>query len=139
LGAKSQSQLKQLIREFALNKSEITDVVGQSVFGVHLQDADAATVLQAGPIIVFEMIGGDLRWTGAVAVTTVEIYGYSKRSLAEATRAYDVWCEIMQHERLAIDGIDSTAVSREVQRPLDGYNQVLEAWYVRGRWAFEVV
>lgn len=135
--ASSTSELKQLLRNSLLGNTGVTDLVGTNVYGVHLEDADAQTVLTASPMVVFEMLSGSLRWHRAVATQTMEIYGYSKRSNSQASRVYDAVVEYLQHERLQITGIDVTALARESQRPVDGYNGVLDAWFVRGRWVFE--
>lgn len=131
--------LKQLVRAHLMADSAVAALVGARVYGVHLEDADAQTVLQSGPLVVYELLSGNLRWHGAVAIQTLEIYGYSKRSADEASVVYDAVTDSLQHECLSIPGITVTAIPREAQRPLDGYNTVLRAWFVRGRWTLEVV
>lgn len=131
--------LKQLIREHLLANAAVVALVGTNVFGVHMEDADAGTVLKGSPMVVFEGLSGNLRWHGALATQTLEIYGYSKRNSIEASKVYDAVADAMQHECMKITGIPVTAVARETQRPLDGYNNNLNAWFVRGRWTLEVI
>jgi hypothetical protein len=131
--------LKQLMRAHLLADSAVSALVGPRVYGVHLEDADAETVLQDGPLVVYELLSGSLRWHGAVAVQTLEVYGYSKRSADEASQVYDAVTDALQHECLNVPGIGVTAIPRETQRPLDGFNTVLRGWFVRGRWTLEVV
>jgi len=136
--ASSTNELKQLVRRHLLADTTIKGFVGLNVFGAHLEDSDAGSVLQEKPIIVFEMLAGHMRWHGAVVIQTMDIYGYSKRSADEAGQVYDALTAAMHHECIRIDGIDITALCRESQRPLDGYNAFVEAWFVRGRWTMEV-
>jgi hypothetical protein len=137
--ASSTADLKQLIRTHLIADADVAALVGDRVYSAHLSDADAPTVLQDGPLVVFEMLSGVLRWHGAVAIQTFDIYGYSKRNNAEASRVYDAVTATLQHECVRVTGIDLAIVTRETQRPLDGYNQVLDAWFVRGRWTVEAV
>jgi hypothetical protein len=132
------AEVKQLLRAHLLADSALAALVGGRVYGVHLEDADAQTVLQNGPMVVFEMLAGSLRWHGAVAIPTVEVYGYSKRSSDEASQVYDAVVDALQHERLTIGSLDVRGLARETQRPLDGYNTQIRAWFNRGRWAIEV-
>ena len=131
--------LKQLIRAHLMADPGVKALVDARVYGVHLEDADAGTVLQSGPLVVYELLSGNLRWHGAVAIQTVEVYGYSKRTADEASAVYDSVADSLQSECLKIPGISVTAVAREVQRPVDGYNSQLRAWFARGRWLLEVV
>jgi len=132
--ASSIAELKQLIREHLIGVTAVEALVSDRVYGTHLEDADAQTVLTDGPLIVFELISGNLRWHGGVGAQAFELYAYSKRNNAEASIVYDAAVVAMQHECLQITGIDVSAVTRETQRPLDGFNGVLDAWFVRGRW-----
>ena len=139
MGAVSTVKTRQVIREFLLRNSEIEAMVGQGVFGAHMNSVDAGTVLQSSPMVIVEFDGGDLRWHGAIEIQFVEIYAYSKNSMIEAAKLYDLVCSAMQHERIAIDGIDISCIARENERPSDGYNKHVEAWFVRGRWLIEGV
>ena len=139
MGAISTVQTRHLLREFLLRSSSITDLVGQNVYGSHLSDSDAGTVLNASPLIILEFDGGNMRWYGAVQTQFVEVYTYSKNNLIEAASIYDALANVLQHERLIISGIDMAAVPRETERPTDGYNKHLDAWYVKGRWLVEAV
>ena len=80
-----------------------------------------------------------MRWHGGLATQTLEVYGYSKRNSIEASKVYDAVADAMQHECIKVTGLTTTAVARETQRPLDGWNSQLRAWFVRGRWTFEVI
>jgi len=139
VGAVSVSTTKHLLREFLLRQSSITDLVGQSVYTSHLSDSDAGTVLQVNPIIILDFLSGNLRWHGAVEVQSAEFYAYSKKSAIDASRVYDALATILQHERLIVNGIDLSAVTREAERPIDGYSKHLDAWWLRGRWLIEGV
>jgi hypothetical protein len=79
-----------------------------------------------------------MRWHKGVAIQTMDLYGYSKRSGDEAAQVYDAVVEALQQQRVVIAGVDPVALPRETQRPLDGYNAVISAWFMRGRWTVEV-
>lgn len=138
MSASSTTELKQLIRRFLMADPTVSSLVGERVYGSHMEDTDAGTVLQSGPLVVFEFTSGSLRWHSAVSLQTVELYAYSKRSGDEAAQLYDAVTTACQHVRMTVPGVDPVALPREDQRPLDGYNPTLDAWYVRGRWVMEV-
>ena len=138
MSASSTVQLKALLRRYLLADTAVAALAGERVYGAHLEDDDAGTVLQAGPLVVYEFVSGVLRWHAAVSLQTVEVYAYSKRSGDEAAQLYDACANALQHSRVIVDGVDPVALPRETQRPLDGYNARLDAWFVRGRWTVEV-
>ena len=132
--ALSTREAKKLIRAFLLTRPEIVALVDDRVFGAHVMDSDAETT--TFPLVVFEFLSGRASWDTAVQAQTLEIYGYSKRSADEASEIYDAVFDAIQHERLDVDGITVRALTREVQRPVDGWNQNVRAWFCRGRWQF---
>jgi hypothetical protein len=132
--ALSTRDAKRLIRTFLLGKPEIVALVDDRIYGSHLQDSDVETV--EFPIVVFEFLSGRASWDTAVQAQTMEIYAYSKRSGDEASKIYDAVFDAIQHERLAVDGITVKALTREVQRPVDGWNQNVRAWFSRARWQY---
>lgn len=138
MSASSVIELKQLIRRYLLQDPGVSALVSEKVYGVHLEDTEAGTVLQSGPIVVYEFISGQLRWHAGVSIQAVDLYAYSKRSLDEAGQVYDAVVEAMQHQRMQISGIDPVVLARETQRPIDGYNTQLDAWWLRGRFTLEV-
>lgn len=138
MSAISITELKQLLRAYLQADAAVAALVGEHVYGVHLEDADAQTVLQSKPLVVYELLSGVMRWHKGVSIQTMDVYGYSKRSGDEASQVYDAVAEALQHQRVQVAGIDPVALPRETQRPLDGYNPVLDAWYVRARWTVEV-
>ncbi len=139
MSAISTLKTRHLLREFILRSSSVTDLVGQRVYGQHLSDSDAGTVLKAGSVVVLGFDSGDLRWYGAVQTQIVEVYAYSKQGLSECAKVYDAVCSLIQHERVVVDGIDICLIPREIQRPVDGYNDSVDAWFVKGRWIIEGV
>jgi hypothetical protein len=138
LSASSTVQLKALLRRYLIADPGVAALAGERVYGAHLEDDDAGTTLQAGPLLVYEFLSGVLRWHAAVSLQTVELYAYSKNSGDEAAQLYDAAADALQHTRVAVNGVDPVALPRETQRPLDGYNPRLDAWFVRGRWTVEV-
>lgn len=136
--ASSTNELKQLIRDYLLNDPGVKELVGRNVFGAHIEDADAGSVLSSSPMVIFELLAGNLRWHGAVAIQTMDVYGYSKLGGDLAGQVYDAVTASLHHTCIRKTGIDITVLCRETQRPLDSYNPVIDAWFVRGRWTMEV-
>jgi hypothetical protein len=132
--ALSTREAKKLIRAFLLAKPEITALVDDRVFGAHIMDSDVESAVF--PLVIVEFLSGRASWDTAVQAQTLEIYAYSKRSADEASQIYDAVFDAIQHERLAVAGITVRALTREVQRPVDGWNQNVRAWYSRARWQF---
>tara|TARA_R110000824_G_scaffold42863_1_gene125601 strand:- start:108 stop:521 length:414 start_codon:yes stop_codon:yes gene_type:complete len=125
---------KRLIRTFLLGQASVTSLVDDRIFGSHLQDSDAETT--EFPLVVFALLSGHAAWDTAVQAQSVEIYAFSKRSADEASKIYDAVFGAIQHERLSVEGISVKALISEVQRPVDGYNSNVRAWFSRGRWKY---
>lgn len=134
MGRSETRHLRQLVRGTLMADPVMADLVAGRVYGAALEDSAAETTLASGPIAVFELLSGAARWHGHVATQSLELYGYSRESLDQAAEVYDAAFDALQHERLEIDGIPMCGLIREVQRPLDGFNDKIRAWYVRGRW-----
>ena len=56
MSVSSTVQLKALLRRYLLADAAVSALVGERVYGAHLEDADAGTVLQAGPLLVYEFV-----------------------------------------------------------------------------------
>lgn len=113
--------------------ADIAAVVSGRVYGSHLSDSDVQSV--KFPLIVFEFLSGFARWHRGVQSQSFELYGYSKASMDEAAKVYDAAFDSLQHCRVRIDLIpDVGGIARETQRPVDGWNDKVGAWFVRGRW-----
>jgi len=126
-----------VIRGYLLADPAIATLVSDRVFTSHLEDADEANdILGDGPIIVFEFLSGSQRAHGSLQGQTFELYGYSKASSDEASRAYDLANDRLHEECCKITGIPMAGVTREIQRPVAQYNRVLRAWFMRGRWTY---
>ena len=134
MGRAETRTVRLLIRKTLLGSDEIQTLVGGRVFGSRLEDAKAIEQLGEGPILVFEFLSGNARSGGYVAGQTFELYGYSKRSLDQAAEIYDTAFEVLHESRLAVAGGAMCGVSREIQRPVEGHVDNLDAWFMRGRW-----
>jgi hypothetical protein len=125
--------LRQVIRAHLMADPAVSGLVGGRVFGSHLSDSDVQSV--EFPLTVFEFLSGFARWHRGVQSQSFELYGYSKASLDEAAQIYDAAFDSLQHCRVRIDAIaDVGGIPRETQRPVDGWNDKVGAWFVRGRW-----
>lgn len=137
--ALSQSTFKQLVREALLADSGVTSLVGDDgVYSAHLSDADASTVLDATPIVVFEPLSGFVMYNRQVGSITIEVYGWSKISADHASRVYDAAFSVLQAGKLSVAGLTMCGLAREVQRPVEGYADTIMAWFARGRWTVNV-
>ena len=141
--AANSNLLRLLLRHHLVNDDGVQALVGGNIAGAHLEDADAATALLAdGPALVFQFLSGVQRWHGAVQIQTFELWAYSRTSQHDAAGVYSAANEALQHECLKITGIEISAgvplsgICQEVQRPVEGFNSVLAAWFCRGRWKF---
>lgn len=119
-----------------LQESEgIQIAVGGRVFGGHLKDNEVQGTLEKGPIVIVALGGGLSSYSGALAVTTFSLWGYSARSADEAYRAYQAAYKALQACRVSCPGADLHGLTRETQRPTAGENDKHKAWYAMGRWS----
>jgi len=134
--------LKQLLRHFLIDDPGIAALVSGRVFDGHLADTDAASALEAGDVLIFNFQSGQQRWHGAVQIQIFELWAYSPRGADQAAKLYGVANDVLQHARVFKTGIEITpgtlltGITQEVQRPVEGKNDVLSAWFARGRWKF---
>lgn len=130
---------KQLFRDFLLGDAALRAAVDGQVIGGHLSSSDAQTVLQGKPIVVFEFVGGFARYMRELENVTIELYAYSKRGRDDCATVYDLAFARLQSARVAVTGIDLAGVARELDRPIDGFNEPIQAWFTRGRWTLIAV
>ncbi len=126
-------KLRQVLRAHLMADAAVKAIVDDRVHGSHLSDSDVKSV--QFPLLVFEFLSGFARWHSAVQSQSMELYGYSKKSLDEAAQAYDAAFNSLQHSRVSLAGVtDVAGIPRETQRPVDGWNDKVGGWFVRGRW-----
>lgn len=130
---------KQLVRAYLLEDAALRARVDGKVLSAHVESAEAQTMLQAKPLIVVELLSGFSRYFAALQDVTMEVYAYSKASQDEANDVYDAVYTRLQHECLMVANIDMQGVAREIERPLEGWNDDIRAWYARGRWTLKAV
>ena len=128
-----------MIRMLLLSDDDLNAAVGGRVYSAHIMDADDRTVKY--PNLIFEFISGNARWTGAVQSQVFELYAYSKESADQCGILYDQAMEKMHHERMVLlntagTEVEQAGVAFEVQRPVEGYNREIHAWWMRGRWQY---
>jgi hypothetical protein len=129
------AESKQLLRAWILADATLSALVDGRVYGVHLSSADAQTVLQTKPIIVFEFLAGSGRYFREFETPIVEFYVYSKGGADEVAQVYDRLYVRLQEERIQLPGIGTSGTARETERPTDGRSEEIAAWYCRSRWA----
>ncbi|MBU6287600.1 MAG: hypothetical protein KGS10_05505 [Chloroflexi bacterium] len=130
---------KQLIRQYLLDDATLRAAVQGKVYASHLASSDAQTVLQGTPIVVIDYAGGNARYFGDLENVTIECYVYSKRSSAQCAEIYDQVFMRLQMARVAVTGLDLTGTTRELDRPAEGYNEAIAAYFLRGRWTLIAV
>jgi len=128
--------IKQLIRYRLLSQSAVTDLVSGRIYGAHFQDPDAQTPTY--PLIIIEWVGaGELQYSRAFQKMRMDIWCYDKTSSAAALNLYGQVQDALQQQRLAVTGITQKGVIRESQRPTEGFNNAVRAYYARGE--FQVI
>lgn len=130
---------KQLIRMSLLADATLRGRVAGKVLAGHVRSAEAATMLQDSPLIVFELSSGFARYFSALQDVVFELMAYSKASSDEALDVYDAAFALLQSACLNQANIDMTGITREIERPSEGYNEDVGAWFVRGRWTFKAI
>lgn len=129
---------KQLIRSVLLADATLRSRVAGVVAG-HLRSTEAATLLQAKPLIILEATGGFVRYWSALQDVTIELYAYSKASSDEALDVYDQAFAILQEACCHAANVPMRGITRELERPSDGWNDQVGAWYARGRWTIKAI
>lgn len=125
-------ELQQVLRTGLLASAVLRTLVDDRVYGGHLEDAEAGTVVM--PLVIVELLSGFAMYNRSVSRTGFDLWAYSKRSADEAHEVYDASFRAVQAECLGVVGVGTHALARETERPVDGWNELLRAWFVRGRW-----
>lgn len=125
--------VKQLIRVALLQDSNVTDLVGGRIYGSHFQDPDAQTPTY--PFVILEWIGsGVLQYSGAYQKIRMDIWCYDKVSSANALNLYGKVVDSLQQKALSVDGISQRGYIKEVVRPIEGFNEKVRSYFVRGEF-----
>lgn len=112
--------------------SGVTAEVAGRVYGAHLEDPDAGTVDY--PLVIVESQGGSLDYQGVVQFSDLHVYAYDRRSSGAALALYDLCRVALQAQLLSASSPSARVVTREVARPVQGWNEQARAWYARGTW-----
>lgn len=129
---------KQLVRAVLLADDTLRTRV-QGVVAGHLRSTEAATLLQTKPLIILETTGGFARYHAALQDVTIELYAYSKASSDEALDVYDAAFQLLQEACCQAANVPMQGIMRELERPLDGWNEQVGAWFARGRWTLKAI
>lgn len=129
---------RQVVREFLLADDVLRARVDDVVAG-HVRDADTPTFLRERPVVIVEATGGFARYHAALQDVTLEIYTYSKASSDEALDVYDQVFYLLQEACVHVEGLEMSGITREMERPIDGWNERAGAWFARGRWTFKAI
>tara|TARA_B100001093_G_scaffold2600_1_gene2649 strand:+ start:24035 stop:24451 length:417 start_codon:yes stop_codon:yes gene_type:complete len=134
--AASLADAKFLIRDVLLNDSDVSAIVGGRVFGAHLQDPDARTVEY--PIVILDLRSG-VASTSSVSRATLDLWAYSRKSGGDALRLYDACQKALQQELLRREGIAVAGYVVEQNRPNEGWNDNVRAYYAQGDFTVRTV
>lgn len=136
--ASPNEDVKWLVTTRLLETSAVTGIVGDRVVTEHSipGEVDLATVEM--PRVIVDLISGDARWHGAVQTVIFHVYAYSRASQGEASRLYgEVWKALhAQGLRDTQDVIKAAGITHETERPQEGHNGNMNAFFSRGVWVF---
>lgn len=125
--------LRQLVRAAIVASTEVTALVpAERVFGDHPMDADSGTI--ACPMVIVEIDGGHGRYAGGLQSEELYVYVYSRSSSDEASQVYDAVYRALHAARLTLANVAQSGGARELQRPVGGWNNAVQGWFLRGRW-----
>jgi hypothetical protein len=132
----SAEKLKFLVRSTLMDASTVTDVVGGRIYGAHLQDPDARTSVY--PLVVLDFRAG-LASTSTYQQVTMDLWAYSRDSSGEALRLYDLCQAALQQQLLRRDGVPVAGYAMELNRPAEGWNEKVRAYYAQGEYTLRAV
>jgi hypothetical protein len=125
--------IKQLIRVKLIQDSGVTGLVEGRIYGAHFQDPDAQTPTY--PLVILEWIGsGHLQYSMAFQKMRMDIWCYDKVSASNALNLYGKVVDALQQESLVVDGIPQRGYMNEAVRPIEGFNEKVRAYFVRGEF-----
>lgn len=134
----SSLDVKHLIRRALLDDATVIGLVDDRVRSSHMINPDVEI---SYPILIIEFLSGFGRYQGTLQTISIDLYAYSEGGLTEAHQVYDAAYNALQAARLynGTEGNGSRIISaagsmREIERPDEGYNDRLGAWWVRGKW-----
>lgn len=130
---------KQLIRGILLADTALRQRVDGKILPTHLATAEDATVLRDKPIVIVETRSGYARYFSNLQDVIFDIWVYSKNSSDECAAVYDMVFPLLQQTRLTVPNVDMKGIAREIERPDVGWNEVVHAWYCKGRWTMKTV
>jgi len=131
------NQAKLIVRQALLADSGVTGLVSRRVYSSHMRLADARKATY--PLVILEFGGGDLDAFAVVQGDSFVIWAYSRTSLDEAARVYTMVVDAIQNDRLTFGSVNMALVPWEGSRPTDGWNEKIEAWYVRAPWTLTAI
>lgn len=123
-------QLLAVLRYTLISDSTISSIVGGRVYGAHLRTPDTRTTVF--PIVILELEGGAVGMTSSYQEQVMFLYAYSRDSIGEAGRIYDACHAALHHQLLKRSGNPVAGYALEQQRPEQGWNEHVQAHYVRG-------
>ena len=122
--------LLQLVRQHLIGSPAILDLVDGRCHTSHFFDFDNETVVM--PLIIVDIHGGSANYASASQIVGLHVYGYSRKSQAEALKIYQASYELLNAADLRTEGLSLTGTAVETERPLTGYNDQIRAYFARG-------
>ena len=124
--------LKRAIRQTLINNDAINSIVGNRVVGNHEVKSDDRTV--EFPRIVIELYLGDVSPQSSYQFYILEIWCYHRVSSSHALSLYDRVFEALHHQKMNFDEISTKGYCLEMNRPTEGYAEMVRSYWARGRW-----
>lgn len=125
-----------LMRARLMRDDDLTAVVADRIRTEHAYDPTDLEGLRY-PMVIMHLQTGQGRYHGGLQHLRVELYGYSDTSQGDAVRVYDLAYTALQAGRLwdPSGAMRAAGYTREVERPLTGWNEQTRSWYAKGTWA----
>ncbi len=124
----------QIVRAALTAIPAVSSLVGDRVTVAYDQMADVEQATY--PLLVLVPAGGDTAYSGRFQHLSLELRAYASISPAEALAVYNAACDGMQAEnlKLTVEGVERTAICREVSRPAMGWDGSVRKHVAVGRW-----
>ena len=135
----STRQLRAVLRHNIVEDPAVYAICEGRVLSSH--GVDSENVTREHPAVILDLRGGSDFAQAPVGRREVHVYAYSNRNGDEALDLYEAVKEVLQRSgltgRLDENGDpceDVCAYGYEEEGPLESYNQLVHAWFVRGTW-----
>jgi hypothetical protein len=129
----SANDLKFLVRSTLMADASVSAIVADRVHGAHIQTPDTGTA--EFPLVVVEFLGGSVVSASGYQQVNADVWTYTRTSAGSALELYDAVHAALHQQLLRRDGVTVAGYSMEINRPDEGFNETVRAYYARGTYA----